>query len=200
MTLKFRALTHLMTNEYTIVMRSIFNAVTPNEPQSISNHLRLNGLFNSPYRLKQKYQHYWPYVIGIHRWSVDFPRRGSVMWKVFSCHDVTILTFSGWFLVLLAPSNNLVAICSAEWCGVWCLGNDTYYMGHGRVVTSSAVCITKKTPCENPDYLITVFKPSFWLADSCVLPANLKLGLKILVRWHGLQCGIFLVLSPECIR
>ena len=31
--------------------------------------------------------HYWPFVRGIHWWPVDSPHKGSVMWKLFPCHD-----------------------------------------------------------------------------------------------------------------
>ena len=32
--------------------------------------------------------HYWPFVRGSHRWSVDSPHKGPVMRKTFPCHGV----------------------------------------------------------------------------------------------------------------
>ena len=31
---------------------------------------------------------HWPFVKGIHRWPVDSPHKGPVMWKALPCHDI----------------------------------------------------------------------------------------------------------------
>ena len=45
--------------------------------------------------MEEKHQSpcYWPFVMGIRQWPVDFPHKGPVMRKVFSCHGI-IMSFN----------------------------------------------------------------------------------------------------------
>ena len=41
-----------------------------------------------------KAQYYWPFVMQIHRWWIDFPHKGAVIRKAFHCNDVIIPNIS----------------------------------------------------------------------------------------------------------
>ena len=49
----------------------------------------------SSWQQQQKSKHYWPFVLGIHRWPVDSLHKGPVMLWWFPCYDV-LKIFSWW--------------------------------------------------------------------------------------------------------
>ena len=74
----------------------------------ISNHW--NCLFNSLFRLTanvKKAPNYWPFVRGIHRWPVDSPYRGPVIWKAFPCHD----GFVWWWCLRILSCLSMSSLC-----------------------------------------------------------------------------------------
>ena len=65
-----------------------------NERDDVSNHRRLNCLLNRLLKHRSnKHQSSvsLAFVRGIHRWLVDSPPKGSVMWKVFPFDDVIMI-------------------------------------------------------------------------------------------------------------
>ena len=46
----------------------------------------------APTNKTTRFSHYWPFARGI-QWTVDFPIKGSVMWKVFPYHDAILLSW-----------------------------------------------------------------------------------------------------------
>ena len=70
-------------------------AVTSHERHD-SNHRYLVCLFNSFFWVATKgTSHYWPFVRGIHRSSVNSPHKGPVMVKAFPWYAVIIMTQKG---------------------------------------------------------------------------------------------------------
>ena len=56
-----------------------------------TNHWSIDCLFNSlcgPTSKKHRSLGYWPFVNGIHRWSVNSPHKGSVMQKKLPSDDI----------------------------------------------------------------------------------------------------------------
>ena len=62
--------------------------MTSHEHHGVSNHWHLEFVQQLARAGNIKAPHYWLFVTGIHRWPVDFPRKGTVMWKAFPCHGV----------------------------------------------------------------------------------------------------------------
>ena len=58
-------------------------------------------------KVSARVPHYWSFVKGIHRWPVDYPRKGPVMGSSFPYRDVIIsnLQLMLWFLSRLSTSS-----------------------------------------------------------------------------------------------
>ena len=67
---------------------------TSQERHRVSNPRQLDCLFSSVFRLKikkiVKAPHYWTFMMGIYRWSVNVLQKGPVMWKAFPSHNVSM--------------------------------------------------------------------------------------------------------------
>ena len=59
----------------------------------------------SGYKANTEPSHYRPLVRGIHRWPVDSPHKGPVIWKAFPCHDVIIL-----YAIYAVPYNQTLSL------------------------------------------------------------------------------------------
>ena len=63
-----------------------------NERDGVSNHqphdCLLNRLFKGPVKIKHQSSASLAFVRGIHRWPMNSPHKGSVMWKMFLFDDV----------------------------------------------------------------------------------------------------------------
>ena len=68
--------------------------------QGFSPHQQIAHLGRLLFITMKLHEHH--VVRGIHLWLVDFPHRGSVMWKAFPCHG--LLSYSG-LILGLRPSN-----------------------------------------------------------------------------------------------
>ena len=65
------------------------------ERHGVSNLRQFDCLFNNLFGPWNKEGHKAPhYVRGIHRWRVELPHKGPVMWKTLPCHDYTMHTWS----------------------------------------------------------------------------------------------------------
>ena len=51
-----------------------------------------------------KAPHHWPFVMGKHRWLVDAPHKGPVMWKVLHYHDTNLYIDFNFKNVYLTPT------------------------------------------------------------------------------------------------
>ena len=56
--------------------------------QNTSNSTVHSTICLSQHKKKHQRVRYWPFVMGIHRWPVDSPHKGPVMWKVFPLCDI----------------------------------------------------------------------------------------------------------------
>ena len=52
--------------------------------------------------------HYWSFVRGIYRWSLDSPHKGPVMQKAFACHDVVMNTLYIEFSLCKIETDNVI--------------------------------------------------------------------------------------------
>ena len=73
-----------------------FVPMTSHERRDVSNHQPFDCLSNMLFKITSKTTskirpHHWPFGRGIHRWHVDSPQNGPVMWKAFPfCNAISL--------------------------------------------------------------------------------------------------------------